>query len=850
MKNQKRGRNIAIAGLIVQSVMTLVIAIVMGMTGSLAAMPVLWILLGGIPLWLFTVIFFYARQLQRREEIELEELSGPDSGSGIFGDEEAEQLKIARRRVDFLRKWMMPAVTLSMAVYHVVMSFVVMNSIKGEDGTGVIFGVAPASAFIVLCIFASFLLSRYSTGLARGKDWLPLRAVGSYMLFCSILLAVLLLGILFDLMERFYPDLVLAWIFPCIQLVLGFELAINLILDIYRPRTGVKEPAPCYESRLLNLVAEPSRIGHSIADTLNYQFGFDVSGTWFYRLLSKVMIPLVAFGVLVMFAMSGVVIIRSGHRGVLKHFGKLNSDGVLQPGLHLKWPWPVDTVEIFPRDVVHEMVLGLGSGGQTTYDKYGEPVIMWSVEHGYRGQRELDFLIGATREGVMEDRNGNYRDGESSKAGTQIHIIKLVAVVRYRVNDVIKFNYMVDRPHEMVDLVAKRETIGYCASATLAERFSADPARPQAIMAEGRERAAEELKKRIQKKLDETGKGGMGVEITYVGIISAHPPKDVIPHFESVLSAERSRDTKRYKAEGKVASILAGAAGDLRKAYSLYFDMEHLDNLKEILKSAPGSPDFDRIIEKQEKDAEKEISNLRQRIRRDLQLAKPVYRRKSIDEMCEKVSDAITAEPQQTEKLQPVKQLGDLLLYETRLGYRQYVAECIDRLVSSVAAEAGNTQAERLGKELRKLTLRQHLKDADYQEKLLADYVDLIAELEDIRKNPAGFPFGQKIEKLQGEILMKLQFAQGEVARLMSEARADSWQERFRGQASVIEAREAMVPYSYCPQLYRFDRQAEIWEEYLPDMQKYVLGLDTRNTELRLNLEKENELLEGFGGEE
>ena len=58
-------------------------------------------------------------------------------------------------------------------------------------------------------------------------------------------------------------------------------------------------------------------MGHSIAETLNYQFGFEVSKTWFYQLLSRAFVPLVVLGILVMFLISTIVIVPEGNQAVL-----------------------------------------------------------------------------------------------------------------------------------------------------------------------------------------------------------------------------------------------------------------------------------------------------------------------------------------------------------------------------------------------------------------------------------------------------------------------------------------------------------------------------------------------------
>lgn len=845
MKNQKRGKNIAIAGLVIQSAITVVAAVVWRMSGSHAALSAIWLLLGGVPLWLFTAVFFYARQLQRIEEIEIRELADSAAADGMFGGEDAGQMTPARKRVAFMRSWLMPGLSVVMAGYHVTMAALVIHQLKERENGGELSGVAAAAAFLSICMFASFLLSRYATGLSRGADWLPLRAVGGYLLLSSTAMAALILGLVFDSVEGFAPDLILAWVFPAVQALLGLELVINFILELYRPRVGKDEPAPCYESRLLNLAAEPSRIGHSIADTLNYQFGFEVSSTWFYRLLSKVMMPLLGGGVILMFALSGVVTVRPGRRGVLKRWGRLvNGSTVLEPGLHFKWPWPVDTVEKYRMNTVHETIIGMGGGQKVSRGRDGRVVNMWSVEHGYRGQKELDFLIGAPPGGGEEGRRNDADESGAAGASTDVQIIKLVISMQYRVRDVLAFNYTVDKPHDLVELTARQEMIRYCASATLTERLSAAGDRPQAIMSTGRQDAAGELQRRVQKRLDELR---LGAEVVYVGIISAHPPTEVVPAFEDVLAAEREQDIERYRAEGEAASILAGTAGDLKTAYLLQLAVERRDILRDLMKAGPGSAAFSRILAGFRARVDSSIADLRQRLRRDMQLAGHERRRGEIDALCASLREA--ARGQDAERVQDITaRLGRELRTETILGYRGYARQRIEALA---AALKGNTHAAALGRirdSLRSAALPVSIDEGDYTVSLLARYVELRDELAAAAVSPKTVAFAEKIAAAGAEIEKRLDLAQGEAARLLAEARAANWTLRLRGEADIVTARRAVLPYRACPAVYRFDRYADVLDEHLPDIQKYVLGVDPEDIEIRLNLQKEGEILSGFGG--
>jgi membrane protease subunit HflK len=57
-----------------------------------------------------------------------------------------------------------------------------------------------------------------------------------------------------------------------------------------------------YESRLVGLLGQPEAIITTAAHALDYQFGFKVSDTWFYRFLEKALgwLVLAQFGILVL----------------------------------------------------------------------------------------------------------------------------------------------------------------------------------------------------------------------------------------------------------------------------------------------------------------------------------------------------------------------------------------------------------------------------------------------------------------------------------------------------------------------------------------------------------------------
>jgi regulator of protease activity HflC (stomatin/prohibitin superfamily) len=611
MKNQKRGKNVAMVGLFGQLVVAAVLLILWRMTDSRAMLACLWLPLGGVALWAITAILFYARQLEHREEMELQELTGGSEDRSIFQDRGQLELRPAAQRVEFLKKWIVPAFTLLFAAYNGALAILTYRMLNSTDVVTPV-NSGQAAMFLVILAFGVFLLSRYCTGMASRGEWRLLRTPGSYLLVCVLFMALIAVVMLLVSQGNDKLELIVSYILPAIQLVFAIELTMNFILAAYRPRLPGEEYVPSYDSRLFNLLAEPARIGYSIADTINYQFGFEVSRTWFYQLLARAVVPLVVFAILVIFALSSVVIVRGGEQYVLKHWGQLRPEP-LGPGVHFKWPWPIDTAERFNVGMTHELVLGVGDKKSPKFGREGQVVILWTEEHGYGARRERDFLIGVPPRQTT-------RTDESGKAPS-VSIIKLVVVVQYHVTDMIKYGYKVTDVRELLECICDQEMVRYCASATLDTRIPGQPDRPQAIMTHGRTAAAEMLKKRIQ---DRIGPGGLdlGVEISFVGIVSAHPPADAVPQFEKVLEAERLQDQQRYKAEAEAARILAEVSGNPGDTMELFLALRKAELFEELtkLKSAPGR--FASVLGEAVHNAKEQIKALDLEIHRERLLGK------------------------------------------------------------------------------------------------------------------------------------------------------------------------------------------------------------------------------------
>ncbi len=592
MVEQRRAKNVALTGLGLQTVLLALMLILFLWTHSVAAMASLWLLGGGMALWALTAIMMYCRQLERQEAIELEDLSRGGKEATIF--QRDKDTRPAAARVAWVDRWVVAGFTLAWAGFHVATGISMLRYLTARETFPHMNAPLQAVLLLGLAAFAGLLLGAYSIGMSRVPRWRLLRAAGSYLLVNTVFIGLVGAAVFAAWVNYAKVDIVIAFVIPIAQLVLSVELVLNFVLDIYRPRLPGQEHRPSFDSRLFNLVAEPDKVGHSIAEAMNYQFGFEVSKTWFYQLVGRSLVPLLIAGAAIMIAMTSLVIIPEGHSGIIRHLGRLQSEQPLPPGVYAKWPWPIDSVQRFETGKVNQILLGTDGprdAAQRDADFImGREIALWTQEHG--AMREADFIIAVPAHG----------DARKIDEAPPVNIIKLVVSVQYKVKDLHRYlNDFVDAD-KIVHDIACRELTRYCASATLdspvADSAAAD--RPEAIMTYGRQRAAAEMMKKIQEATDALGSGnlngrGLGIEVTHVGLLAVHPPAAVAPDFEKVLKAERAQDEMRFQAEAEATRLLTNVAGDQLTALHLALAIQRLQELDE-LQPAIGKPDFARKL--------------------------------------------------------------------------------------------------------------------------------------------------------------------------------------------------------------------------------------------------------------
>jgi membrane protease subunit HflK len=528
--------------------------------------------IAGLPVWAVLYLVFNQVRRVRAEELETVELKRAreaGTNAAIFEIDD-EDLLIEQIRLKWLLRWMLPATTILIALVLLIGHFLFwgwpldLEVVFGPSGLMRAQQPTVMMWFVVGVGFLCFLCARYAMALSRLPDWRLLRAGASYMSGNAV--ACLALAIALMATNTIgWAEPLLAVIIRVGLVVLGVELAINFVLDFYRPRTPGLVHRPSFDSRLLGLTSEPGGIAKSIAEALNYQFGFEVSSTWFYQLLQRWMFPIVVVTFAAVLALTSIVVVDADEVAVVERFGR-QADGaaVLEPGIHAKWPYPIDIVRRAPVKRISELVIG--ESGDDEHGGHADEAIVWTEAHEF--VPELMLLVASRQDKELQGGMGDAEEGASGTDSVAVSLVMVSMPIQYRIKDVHEYLYNYEDPVKLMEEVAYQRLSDFAASVDLDE-----------LIGPGRERFNKELRQLIQDRLDELH---AGIEIVFVGLRDVHPPaKDqVASTFQSVIAAQTNMAGTVHAAEGEVRRLLTSVAGSESRAKTLDAAIQERDSLR------------------------------------------------------------------------------------------------------------------------------------------------------------------------------------------------------------------------------------------------------------------------------
>jgi len=208
-----------------------------------------------------------------------------------------------------------------------------------------------------------------------------------------------------------------------------------------------------------------------------------------------------------------LAVVAADEVGIVQRFGRATTD--LQPGLHVRWPWPVETVARLRPGAVRTVEVGFRSLAQDSGARRGGPARSndgntWASGHS-------DGIARLTDEAVMITGDGD--------------LVEILATIRYHVADPRTFLFGVSDADGIV-----RST----GEAVLRELVAGR--RFQEMLTTRRADLERDALGRLRHRLDALADGGIGVTLDGFTLHDLHPPPEVVNSYHAVAKAIQERD--------------------------------------------------------------------------------------------------------------------------------------------------------------------------------------------------------------------------------------------------------------------------------------------------------------------
>ena len=629
----RRATAAALIGLATQVGLTTVVALVGLWAGSPALWAATYYLFGGLPIWLFLALLYNQHRLERLEALESEQLATNSADASAIFTEHGEELDYARRRLDKFYRWGLPVASMVVAGYLTVIGafWLIRNSsIEAADSLGSSADPKILLALGIAITFVTFIIARYLAGMTRVKQWQLLRGGATFLMGNALVVALVAVAALLTWLEVSAAFSVLAVVVPGVPVIIGIEILLALLMGVYRPRRPGEIPRAPFDSRIFGLLSSPESIGTAIGEAINYQFGFEISRSWFCRLMAKAVTPLTVFALVVLILISSIVVIEPHQQAIEVRCGDLVGDP-LGPGLHWKMPWPVSKVWKYPVRRIQQ--ISVGSVGMVDRSK----PILWTSDHAIDSEEYL--ITGATKYGGQEITSTAI--GQIGATLPGMALIVADVIVQFRVKNLKQFVTNVTNPDNLITAAQQREqwkklvdawqVAGAADRHPLMGKVAIDPCPVLTALANrrvnlyfaqkdidtvltvGRFEAGQKLRDSIQQDVD---LHELGLEIVFVGVAGIHPPQKekVANAFHEQIGALQERQTLYEEAERERIEKLAIVAGSYEQALAIFQKIKHFERLEEQIhknESHGGDESLTRQYESQRREINSMLTHLR-----------------------------------------------------------------------------------------------------------------------------------------------------------------------------------------------------------------------------------------------
>jgi regulator of protease activity HflC (stomatin/prohibitin superfamily) len=292
--------------------------------------------------------------------------------------------------------------------------------------------------------------------------------------------------------------------------LLMIDACVRAGIAVFRPRALLKDIPPLGGSFTLDALFRRSNPLETLTHHVETSFGVELEHEWIIPFLRQTIEPVILLGIVLVWLSTCFTAVPSESHGVRVRWGRYLTP-VLEPGLHVTWPWPAEKIEIVPTEQVGQITLGFEQD-------LGGPAL-WTQTH-YEGEQNL--LVG---------------NGEE--------MLSISMPIYYRIKDALAYLKTTTDAQQALTSLAYRQL--------LAVTEARDSFR---VMTVERQEISRTLKQSLQREVDRMH---LGLEVVFVGLKDIHPPVAVAPAFQDVVSAEEEKLAYLHKADGYHFQTLAQA---------------------------------------------------------------------------------------------------------------------------------------------------------------------------------------------------------------------------------------------------------------------------------------------------
>lgn len=271
--------------------------------------------------------------------------------------------------------------------------------------------------------------------------------------------------------------------------------------------------------------------------------GISMRSLWSIQMIKRALPYAALLCVVLLWAVTGVVMIESGEEGAHYRLGRLQ-EKTLEPGLHVTLPWPFDSVEVYNTENVSKMTVGYVS--ETDADN------IWTEAHG---GEEYRLLLGGGNE-----------------------LVSVNLRVMYRIADLRAYLTNCAAPDRLMSAAAYDIITARTITSDLDAMLSTD-----------RVAFADSFRAELTTYMEAYH---TGLEVVSVVLESIHPPVEIADIYQAMISAEIEAERLLLNAEAYAGERLAWAGID----YDSEVSRARIEQLQKIANAEGVLADFNASV--------------------------------------------------------------------------------------------------------------------------------------------------------------------------------------------------------------------------------------------------------------